>query len=220
MLLTLTTSAQTPITYVDATHGAGGNTTLTNGSQWDPLASQSFVSNDGVWEARAFGNGATIYQNAASGGMDDAHPLLTTISGLQLNTYDVYVYFWSDSSSWRINAGLTPGSLSYFQFNPLSPGASTYATPTGSTIFSTSLNPNPFTSSVMIAEGSNRQLVQGYLGQVTGASISVFIEDGPAGNQDQRTWYDGIGYAIVPEPTAGALLGLGLLSLVFRRRNH
>jgi hypothetical protein len=227
-VLALTASAASAqlITYVDVTSGAGGNTTLTNGTQWDPLADGAGqgTTGDGVWAVRdaanggGFGNMGTIYQNTPSGTSDDAHPLLTSVNGLSLNTYDVYVYFWSDSSAWRIRAGFDLSSLSYFQYNPLSPGATVFATPNGTTIYSSSLSENPFTTDVMIAEGSNRRLIQGYVGQVTGTGISLFIDDGPATSSNERTWYDGIGYAVVPEPTSFSLLGVGVLLLVGARR--
>jgi hypothetical protein len=57
--------------------------------------------------------------------------------------------------------------------------------------------------------------MQALLGQVTGTSISVFVEDAPATTSSNRTWYDGIGYE-VPEPATMAILGLG--ALLMRRK--
>jgi MYXO-CTERM domain-containing protein len=221
----LTSAATAQITYVDATSGGAGNTTLTNGGTWDPLAAQG-PANDGLWDVRVFGNSGTIFQNAAFGGVDNSHRLLTTVSGLTLGTYDVFAYFWVDTSDWRIQASLTDnpgGDLPLFTRSTV--GVLQYA-PTGgsTTILSTdpSVNGgvNPFTTAVMVAEG-NRALFQANLGQVTGTGFSVFVDDDPAmADGNQRTWYDGIGYSVIPEPTSATFLGLGALLgiLALRRR--
>ena len=47
-------------------------------------------------------------------------------------------------------------------------------------------------------------------------TIDVYIDDNP-GNDD-RTWYDGVSYEAVPEPGSLALLGLGGLCVLQRRR--
>jgi hypothetical protein len=235
------------ITYVDATAGAGGNTTLTDGSQWNPLAAQSFVSNDGVWEGRAFGNSSTIYQNTASGTSDDAHRLLTTMSGLKPGAlHNVYAYFWSDTSGWRIQAATSEAGLTLYTPDPA--GGHGGSPPAGVTLLGPTGGANPvpdplsvtgpfipggaganpgwttditFTSSVQIAN-ANRRLYQAYLGTANAdgsGNLAVYIDDGPATDQNSRTWYDGVGYELVPEPTSLALLGLGWGVLLIGRRN-
>jgi hypothetical protein len=60
------------------------------------------------------------------------------------------------------------------------------------------------------------------LGQETvigGSAINFFIDqDGTTSGGTDRTWYDGVGYEVVPEPSSMALLGLGGLALILRRR--
>jgi hypothetical protein len=219
------------ITYVDATTNGvtQGNTAVApsyGGGPFSPFVGQSGVANDGVWDLRAFGNGATIFQNAQFGQVDtNAVRLATTVSGLALDTYYVYAYFWSDSSSWRMGASLSddPGQLPLYQRNPNSPGTTQWYTGGDGTVLSTALAFNPFTTPVMVAEG-NRRLMQINLGTVTGTGFTVYID--PDRNQvdaNARTWYDGVGYSteLIPEPTTFGLLSLGgLLLLLAWRRNR
>lgn len=103
-------------------------------------------------------------------------------------------------------------------YKPGDAGVSQFYTGSDATVFSTALAQNPFTTGVMVAEG-NRRLYEVLLGTVTGTGFSAFIEgDRSMTAQNQRTWYDGVGYSIVPEPATGALLGLGALALIARRR--
>src|SRR5262249_33291180 len=100
------------ITYVDATTS---NTTLADGSVWTPTTLRS--GTDGLWCLRNFANpigAGTIYETNAdlttpdvAGNSEDAQRLKTTVSGLAPNTYNVYVYLWSDFSNWRLRAALT-----------------------------------------------------------------------------------------------------------------
>jgi hypothetical protein len=86
--------------YVDATHGAGGNTRLATGGVFQPTTNPD-------WQIRSpFGNGSVVYQ----GGSDSpgtAATLQTTVGGLEPGaSYRVYVNFWDASGSrWRILAG-------------------------------------------------------------------------------------------------------------------
>ncbi|MCS7338817.1 MAG: PEP-CTERM sorting domain-containing protein [Verrucomicrobiae bacterium] len=237
--------AQLPIVYVDVIDGPNGNTeTYTNGqwTVWNAFPGQTGTANDGIWDRRDFGNippsvytTNTIYQNAASGHVDPyATPLRTTITVPEPGPgqyYNVYVFFWSDPSSWRVRASLTGlDQMTLFTYNPAAPTDQVirfWPTPTWNppahsgdqgTHYSTELNPNPFTTSVMISQG-NRVLLGGLLGQTTSSTITVYMAPDPnQADSNQRTWIDGIGYQLVPEPTTYALLGLGALAVLLRWR--
>ena len=108
----------------------------------------------------------TVYESTGNTTPSDAVPrLVTTVGGLASATYNVYAYFWSDqaSSPWRIRAGLTDTAADL----PLFVGGGGLA---GS--------PVPVDTTVRDATG--RVLWQASLGQVTGNSIKVFIDNAPA----------------------------------------
>jgi hypothetical protein len=184
----------TKIIYVDATDGETGNTTLATGEVFTATGGND--GTDGLWRPRAFGNSATIFEaNGATNGNpnDEIVPRLNTTVQVPENNYDVYVYFWADSSGWRIKASLENADpLPLFIANDPNGGATV-------AVAEDFAEPVP-----MLTEG-NRTLWQGYLG-TTGVttSISVFIDSDPrpAGDTswNERTWYDGIGYKIASEP--------------------
>jgi len=242
---TATIASASKITYVDATHGATGNTTVKavggttyglfdvaeNGGTGLRPATDARNGTDNLWWLRKglanpIGNG-TVYESRGSysqqGNTEDSPRLCTTVTGLPEGTYKVYAYFWSDVSQWRIRAKLN-GSTTY---PPL------YRK--GSVAPELEVNPadpnavmawvGDFSATVLTKEG-NRELWQAYLGDVTGTGFSVYVDDdimAPSdsdgnllGDYNQRSWYDGVGY--IPEPMTVTLLGLGGLALLRRKR--
>lgn len=207
IITTLTTmalgaiTAQGAITYVDATTS---NTTFGDGSAFAPIGT---TANDGNWGTRTvFGNGGEIYTSVAA---EDSPELRTTISGLAAGNYNVFAYYWvagdgapTGNNQWDFATGLSTGATTEYAWNG------------GTQITSTA----GFTVAPLITEG-NRRLFQIDLGPVAAdgsGNINVFINDNP-GNDD-RTWYDGVGFEPVPEPSSTALLGLGGLAMLLRRR--
>ena len=118
-------TAQAAITYVDVTDGVSGNTmTYSNATwqAWTAFNGQTGVANDGIWDRRAFGNSATIFQNAANALADtNATRLGTTVTVPAPGPnqyYNVYALFWTDSSTtWTVGASVTdtPGPLPVYR---------------------------------------------------------------------------------------------------------
>lgn len=180
----ITTVRQT--VYVDATHGVGGNTTLSSGSTLTPTTNPN-------WQIRStFGNGGVVYQ----GGADSpavAAELKTTISGLTPGrSYQVYVNFWDASgSAWRILAGGTSGRLRLFD----SPRTSVAGATDGLDPATLSYRTTP-----LLVE-SNRQLWSGDLGRLVADAqgrIAVYVDDTGTVDGDDRTWFDGVSYVTDP----------------------
>jgi hypothetical protein len=217
--ITAALPAAAAITYLDA---SPDNTTLADGSTYTPTA--SLINNDDLWSNRTglTTNGNSVYtandSNADPG--ENAPMLRTTIGGLAGgSSYDIYVYFWgagndipSGNQRWDIQAGLSGSSLSFYDTqNALNLGHGL-----------TGVNPATHftnTSPLVILAASDRRLYQAYLGTAVAdgsGNINIFIDDAP-GNAN-RTWYDGVGHQLIPEPGVAMLGALGLLGLLRRRR--
>lgn len=218
LLLSAALPAAAAITYVDA---SAANTTLANGNPYTPTA--SLINNDNQWSLRTLGNSLTVYtandSNADPG--EDAPMLRTTITGLTVGApYDVYIYFWGAGSDapggnqrWDIQGGLSDTTLTFYDVgNATNLGHAT-----------TGVDPNTYftnSSPAVLVVDTDRRLYQVNLGTaVANASgnINVFIDDAP-GNVN-RTWYDGVGYQLIPEPSVAMLGTIGLFGLLRRRRN-
>jgi hypothetical protein len=195
-------SAAEKITYVDATYGEAGNTKLAAGGVFNPVPDSN--GSDNLWRLRTFGNPAgagTIYEAGGQFGdannPEDCPQLVTTVSGLPEGTYKVYVYFWSDDTSWRIRAGLKggDGQLPLFYSRQLPMDAAPIGKPAAA-----EAKAEDFETAPLLSEG-NRKLWQAELGEVKGTTITVFVDDDRAHRSfSLRTWYDGIGYQLVTQP--------------------
>ncbi len=187
------------IIYVDATDGNTGNTKLATGGVFASVSADS--GSDNLWRLRTgLANSGTIYeaggQHGDANNPEDCPRLVTTVSGLPEGTYKVYVYFWSDGSSWRIRAGLNEKDVKLPLF--CSGAVSQEAAPIGAPAAAIA-KAEDFKAAPLLSEG-NRTLWQAYLGEVKGTTITVFVDDDPAHKTlNCRTWYDGIGYQLVTQ---------------------
>jgi hypothetical protein len=215
-------TAEAAIVYVDATDGVSGNTAIAPSAGGGVWTTNGTDTVDGIWRLRSgFGlaptttsvpsgafdaSGGTVYESTGNSSPSDNVPrLVTNVVGLAPALYNVYAYFWGDqnSSPWRIRAGLTDS-----------------VDPLGLFIGGSSPSGSPLPIDTGGRDGAGRVLWQASLGQVTGNSFSVYVEDAPAANGNERTWYDGVGYERIPEPTCAILLGAASLMIVISLRRR
>lgn len=226
------TTSQAAISYVDAQEGV--NTFATGGSLADESWVDSTSNTSGVdnanWVKRSGGtpgwtehNGGDVIQGLVDPLAGNTLGEITTqVTGLADGNYDVWVFFWeqtvSGTQNWVIDAGLTSGSLTSYSSSAGSVVGTDSITPVAASTLSFSNSP------AVLGAGGNQSMYGINLGQVAvtgGADINVYVDKIFGNTSNNRTIYDGIGYELVspiPEPSSTALLGLGGLALVLRRR--
>ena len=149
--------------------------------------------------------------------------IVTTATGLANGTYNAYVFFIAvgeytsgiNNSEFPIRAGISsnPGANQTFAqvVSDNMPNDTIAGTDVGTLSFA-----NTFTGS------ASRPNLAGLLVEtitVTDGTLSIYVDDLHAVNDsDERTWYAGIGYELVPEPSSALLGALGAIALLVRRR--
>jgi BNR repeat-containing family member len=187
------------ITYLDATSGVGGNTTLSDGSLFTPPGDGT-TGLDNNWEIRNLGTGGNVYEAGAEVPNENAPEIRTTISSLAPGArYAIYAFFWDANGTvenWSIRAGLNsaPGA------NPLYSAAD--ATGLLGAAAGVPASTLTYASAPPLFSEANRLLQAASLGTATadsGGSVRVFIDDKPSTiGANNRSWYDGVGWALLP----------------------
>ncbi len=178
------------MSYMDATLT---NTTLSTG---EPLITTGPDANKGAadnqWHERTgFGNGGSVLSSAEVSG-ENAPTLKTHVTIPIAGTYNVWVNFWANpDADWRIKAGLFINRMQLFR-----------------QMACKQVESSDYDSTLVLTGSGNTFLYQAYLGRVQvldDDSFEVFVDDEAirigtentlVGDID-RTWYDGISYAIL-----------------------
>jgi hypothetical protein len=222
-------SASGAITYVDAVPNT--NTTINGAAVIFPptVGANSTITSsgtDGLWryrvEAGTAGGNVWESDNTAAAG-ETTDPLITSIS-LGPGTYNLYGIFrdQADTASyWDASFSLDGTSFSTFDYRTATLAASDgseFTNPAdlgtiplaGGLIYFAN-----FGQVTLLAPTVVPIYVQGLQQDLTGASPAQ------ANNTGQRTWYEGVGYSLVPEPSSLMLSLCGVMGLVAsRRRRH
>ena len=166
-------------------------------------------SGDGFWDDRTgFGldsngtlSGTRNILEAGTSNVETLPTITTTVSGLALQRYDVYVLYWSTptTADWSVRAKLSTAAsfVEYDRSGTL-----------GTAGTDTSIN------------GAGLNLYEAYIGTTaTVTSFSVNLLNSTSTDfVNNRTWYDGVAYVELPEPASLGLMGVGGMLLLRRRR--
>jgi hypothetical protein len=178
-------------TYVDAA-GPGATTTLADGS---PLVTGPGT---GQWHVQGVGNGGSLLSSADSVA-ESAPALLTQATVPRPGTYDVWVNFWGNPitnrlDDWRVVAGLSTNTMQVYRARMCE-----------------TVTPADYSAGagLLLTNAGTNFLYQAYVGRVaaTNTTLSVFVGGyscpvgtNVLGSVATRTWYDGISYAAVAPP--------------------
>lgn len=191
------TSANAAVTYVDTTTS---NSTIGGAA---PVLGVNYTAGrtggDGLW-----GQDLGFFTGGIFAAQGESPAVFNTTVTVPSATYTVYAFYAAQTvgPNWDVSTNLV-GEAPINVVGAASPAV------LASTLDFGGSDPD-FT-----AQSGNLTLYAINVGTVTGTEISV---DFNALDGGDRTWIDGIGYEVVPEPSSFALIGLGALGLLVRRR--
>ena len=222
-------SLSAAVTYVDATvsNTVGAASGLVDWNDGSSGSGDGLANDDGLWRYRGgFGGNGLWEATGSAAQIEDAVELVTTVSGLANGTYNAYVFFVAVEADSAVTGGeeefaIRAGDVSNPGANQIFTQIVSTETP-GATVgidASTLSFANAFIPGTATDGRTNYAGLLSSTIEVTDGTLSVFVDDLPASNDaDERTWYTGIGYEVIPEPSTVVLGALGALALLGRRR--
>jgi hypothetical protein len=226
LLLCLEDAAAVGLVYVDATDdyvasGEPDGGSLGPNANIAPEAAFNQLTNgvDNLWGWRdAFGaegpSGRFVWEASGTAGAEDAPEFTQTISGLTPSaSYDVYAVYWSSGANWTIRAGAAAGNLQLYDRDGTTVGATA-----GVPAYVASWDSAPMSLGVSIFTEGDRTMYLGHAGTIAAngaGQATVYIDDLPGVDANNRSWFDGLAYipAGNPPPTLGDFDGAGGITL-------
>lgn len=152
---------------------------------------------DGKWGLRSnLGAFDSIYEAGLSN--ENSPEISQMISGLTPgSSYDFYVVYWTGNTSatdWRIQTGMTSGSLTLYNNN--GPTAATPSAQAGRFASSAVWDSAPEGGTLFTED--NRVMRVGLAGTAVADAMgqaSVYVDDLPGTGSGFRSWFDGVAYA-------------------------
>jgi hypothetical protein len=238
-LLAVLPAASAAITYVDVNttntlqaDGTGGYTTFT------PATDAAGTGTDNLWRDRTGSTNPSLttttsnvrrYEASDAGTPNENAPRLqTSVGGFNAgDTVAVYAYFWGApvvNQPWGLSAGLTDTALPLQHYVGTLNGGPPAGSLPATEISSVGGFANAAGITVLNSDltSGNQRLMQISLGQTViggDGTLRVYLDDfANVDNTVRRSTLDGIGYEVIPEPSALMLGLLGLGALARRRR--
>ena len=203
---------------------------------------------NGGTDTNNFGNEGSVLQYNTNPIDAANPTLTTTLTGLDPTlTYRFYVMFWDDNlnnsagdfiaagatSAWDVNAKLSTDTT-YTSFDSTAAGSNFIVTTDAGVVGGsatsggyTNLTLSELTGENVLGQGTddytdaydgNRAMFAGALPTLATGAASYSIDIQAGTFNIQRSWYDGIGVEVVPEPSSALLIALcGIFGLRRRR---
>lgn len=163
--------------------------------------------------AGASGTNPFVSSSGSAYGVGSDSDISAHYNTLEGNDGEVITFSNLQFTNFQANgSGYTLADLSNLTFSSFTVGAASNANDGVNITFGGATTNQNLNSANIIANGSDTFALSG-----TGASLSLAVDSGQSNNRWSVTGLE-VSYTAVPEPSSTALLGLGGLALILRRR--